>query len=177
MLEATSCDISGNRAGDPCSGSEEGVAACAAREAMVACHSGKFERVACRGAKGCEMVGGQPLCDQSLAAPGDPCKLPSAKACSVDGQTVLACRAGSLQPLYSCRGQAGCQATGGKLSCDQSIARLNDACDPALQATLACTEDKTALLICQNQRFLPSEACKRGTRCTSTGQAISCTRP
>jgi hypothetical protein len=176
VRETTSCDISGNRAGDPCSRTEEGAAACADPGAMVTCHAGKFERVACRGPRGCQNVAGQPSCDQSVADIGDTCKQSGSKACSGDRQAVLVCGGGQLGALYACRGPGGCTSTNGKLACDQGVARPGDVCDKGLEGHVACSEDKTALLACRSGSFKPAEKCRAGTRCTVSGQSTSCSK-
>ncbi len=177
IKETTTCDISGNRPGDACAKSEQGVAACADPSGMIACHSGRFERVECRGPRGCETVVGQPNCDQSVADVGDACKLPNAKSCSTDKQSVLVCREGRLEPLYSCRGQAGCSSAAGKLACDQTVARLKDPCDKGLDGHVACSEDAAQLLVCKSETFVASEKCKAGTKCTVSGQSTACAKP
>jgi hypothetical protein len=177
VQETTGCDISGNQPGDVCVKSDEGVAVCAGADAMLACHGRKFERVPCRGSRGCEMVAGQANCDQSIAEPGEACKKQNAKACSVDKSRVLSCDDGRMHEQYWCRGEAGCSAAGGKLSCDQTIAKLGDACDKGLDGHVACSEDKKALITCNGDSFVPSEKCKAGAVCTVSGQSTSCARP
>jgi hypothetical protein len=175
--QKTSCDISANQPGDPCSSADQGVAVCSSASAMLACHARRFENVLCRGPNGCEMVGEQPHCDQSIAEAGEACAKDGAKACSIDKTRVLACSGGRLSELYLCRGEAQCSASAGKVSCDQTVARLGDRCDPALSGHIACSEDKKALLACKDARFALSEKCKRGTRCNVSGQTTSCERP
>ena len=177
IQEATSCDISGNQPGDPCAKVDEGVAVCSDEQTMLACHARKFERVPCRGPRGCETVAGQANCDQSVAEAGEACKKESAKACSGDKSRVLACREGRMVELYLCRGEGACGANSGKLACDQTVAKLGDACDKSLSGHVACSQDKKALLACQDERFVASEKCKPGTRCTVEGQSTSCAKP
>lgn len=175
--ERVACDISANLPGDACSKAEEGAAVCLADGAMLACHARKYERVACRGPRGCEMLGAQANCDQSIAEPGEVCNKAAAKACSRDGSQVLSCEGGRLSPLYLCRGEAGCRAAAGKLSCDQTLARLGDNCDKALGGSTACAEDRKSLLVCQGERFALSEHCKAGKSCKVDGQSTQCERP
>jgi hypothetical protein len=177
IQETTSCDISGNQPGDVCVNSDEGVAVCAGVDAMLACHGRKFEKVPCRGSRGCESVAGQANCDQSIAEPGEACKKPNAKACSVDKSRVLSCSDGAMREQYWCRGEAGCSAVGGKLSCDQTVAKLGDACDKGLDGHVACSEDKKSLITCNGDKFVPSEKCRPGTACTVSGQSTSCAKP
>ena len=84
VQESTTCDISRNQAGDRCGKTDEGAAVCAGDKAMLACHSGKFETVACLGPRGCELASGKANCDQSVANPGDPCSQDKAKACTAE---------------------------------------------------------------------------------------------
>jgi hypothetical protein len=177
VQESTSCDFAGNQPGDPCGSSHEGVAVCAGEDAMLSCHGRKFERVPCRGPRGCEMFGAQANCDQSVAELGESCKKQSAKACSADKTQVLSCADGRMAAKYFCRGEGHCSSAGGKLACDQTIAKLGDACDKALIGHIACSEDKKSLITCQNERFVPSEKCKPGTVCTVSGQSTKCEKP
>jgi len=175
--ERTACDISGNQPGDVCGKGDQGVAVCVGEAAMLACHDRKYERVPCRGPHGCEMVGEQASCDQSVAESGEACKKDKAKACSADQSQVLSCKDGRLAALYFCRGDSHCSSAGGKLACDQTVAHLGDACDKTLDGSTACSDDKKSLLICQAERFMPSEKCKPGTTCTVSGQSTKCERP
>ncbi len=177
IQEATSCDISGNQPGDPCAKADEGVAVCADERAMLACHARQFTKVACRGPRGCELVGKQANCDQSVAEVGEACKKAGASACSVDNSRVLTCRDGSMVELYRCRGENQCSSAAGKLACDQTVAKLGDTCDKTLSGHVACSEDKKSLITCQNERFVASEKCKPGTVCTVSGQSTSCAKP
>ena len=177
VQETTTCDISGNQPGDVCSKADEGVAVCAGEHAMLACHGRRFESVPCRGRRGCEMVAGQPNCDQSVAEVAEPCKKENAKACSADMKQVLTCKDGRMSAQYECRGDGHCSAEGGKLACDQTSARLGDVCDKALNGHIACSEDKKSLITCQHEEFVPSEKCKPGTLCTVSGQSTKCEKP
>lgn len=172
----TSCDISGNRAGDRCSLDDNGVAVCASPRDMLVCRGEAFVSVPCRGPKGCEMVGEQPRCDQSVAEPGEACNPAGAKACAVDGSRVLVCTDGRMTELYQCRGEGQCRSSGGKLACDQTVAKVGDRCDKALAGHIACSEDRKALITCKDERFVASETCKRSTRCTVNGQTTKCER-
>lgn len=174
--QKTRCDISANRAGDTCSAADQGVAVCSSAGAMLACHDRKFESVPCRGPQGCETVGDQPHCDQSVAEAGEACAKEGAKACAADGARVLSCAGGRLKELYVCRGEGRCSAAQGKLACDQTVAKLGDACDPALSGHIACSEDRKSLIACRDQRFVPSEKCRAGTVCTVSGQSTKCER-
>ncbi|HXK16640.1 MAG TPA: hypothetical protein VNG33_02455 [Polyangiaceae bacterium] len=173
----TSCDISGNQPGDACGKDDEGIAVCEGDKSMLACHGRKYEAVPCRGPRGCEMVGAQANCDQSIAEAGEPCKKDNAKACSADQSQVLSCKAGRLAQLYLCRGETHCSSVGGKLACDQTVAHLGDVCDKTMNGSTACSDDKKSVLICQSERFVSSEKCKPGTTCAVSGQSTKCEKP
>jgi len=175
--QQTACDMTGNQPGDACSKNDEGVAVCAAEDAMLSCHGGKFARVPCRGPRGCDLVGAQAQCDQSVAGVGEACKKQNAKACSVDKTQVLSCTDGHMASQYFCRGEGQCNSAGGKLACDQTVAKLGDPCDKTLSGHIACSEDKKSLITCQAERFVPSEKCKAGTVCTVSGQSTKCEKP
>jgi hypothetical protein len=172
----TSCDISANRAGDRCSLDDNGIAVCASTRDMLVCRAEAFKSVPCRGPRGCEMVGEQPRCDQSVAEPGEACNPSGAKACAVDGARVLVCDGGRMTELYQCRGEGKCRSEGGKLACDQTVAQPGDRCDKALSGHVACAEDKGSLITCKGERFVPAEKCKAGTKCAVSGQSTRCER-
>lgn len=174
----TSCDFSANKPGDPCSTDDEGVATCIGKDAMIACHGGAYAHVPCRGARGCVNAEGRALCDTSLAEPGDVCHDENLKACSSDGAQVLICKQGTMQRFYACRGEGGCAATGGKLSCDTSVAKQGDACDKKLEGqAFSCTPDKTAILVCKGGAFSLVETCKSGQKCAVLGSSTQCAAP
>lgn len=170
----TACDIHGNQDGDTCSTDDEGAAACVDPKTLVACRKGSYVRVACRGPGGCAEEGGHARCDTSVAEAGEPCAEDGKKACSSDGQRVLACIEGKMAPKYECRGEKGCVSQGSKLDCDLSIAALGDACDAKLEGHFACDADKKNIVRCTGGKFIADEACKRGAVCQSGGGSTKC---
>ena len=112
-----------------------------------------------------------------VAGVGEACKKQNAKACSVDKTQVLSCTDGHMASQYFCRGEGQCNSAGGKLACDQTVAKLGDPCDKTLSGHIACSEDKKSLITCQAERFVPSEKCKAGTVCTVSGQSTKCEKP
>lgn len=176
--QGTSCDFSGNKAGDPCSSDDEGAATCGARDGMLACHGGKYGIIPCRGSKGCKNEDGRPYCDTSLAQPGDACRDENLKACASDGSEVLICKAHVVVPLYLCRGANACASVGGKLSCDTSIAKLGDPCDKKMDGqAFSCNPDGTAILACKGSAFALDETCKAGQKCVALGSTTHCVKP
>jgi len=174
----TSCDFSGNKAGDACSIDDEGAATCTNTAQMLACHGGKFALVPCRGARGCLNADGRAVCDTSVAEPSDACNDENLKACSVDGSQVLICRQHSMQRFYLCRGQNGCRSNAGKLSCDTSVAQLGDACDKKLEGqAFACAPEATSILVCKGGAFVLDQTCKAGLKCVLNGNATQCAKP
>ena len=175
--KGTSCDFSGNKPGDACSSDDEGAATCTNKDGMLACHSGQYVRVPCRGTRGCANVEGRALCDTSIAEPGDACHDDNLKACSGDGEQVLICKQHTMQRFYLCRGEAGCTSTAGKLSCDTSVAKLGDACDKKLEGqAFSCTSDAREILVCKGGAFVLDETCKSSQKCVIEGTNTHCAK-
>ncbi|MCC6214955.1 MAG: hypothetical protein IT376_08810 [Polyangiaceae bacterium] len=171
------CDLSGNADGDPCSTDDEGIAACADDKTLVACRSGKFVRAACKGPDGCVQQGANAVCDATRADVGDACKDPSHKACAADGSAFLACSEGKLARVFDCRGKNGCKATGSKLDCDMTVARIDDPCPKEMEGRPACSDDGAHILECQRGVFAIETPCTGGKRCSADGAAIRCDQP
>jgi hypothetical protein len=164
------CDISGNAPGDPCSTDEEGASACADGKTMLVCTGGKFIATACRGPKGCETQDGRPLCDTTVAEPGDACKeAEKPKACSSDGKQYLSCQGGKMTMQFQCLGPGGCKSQAGKLECDMSYARDKDPCLPEMEGKVACNLDHSSIVACKGGKFVIDEECKDGKRCQAEG--------
>lgn len=173
----TSCDFSGNKAGDPCSADDEGAASCANKDGMLACHGGRYALLPCRGSQGCVNVAGRAACDTSLAEPGDVCHDDNRKACSSDGSEVLICKQRTMQRFHLCRGANGCSTSQGKLSCDTSLAKLGDACDKKLEGqAFSCTPDATSILVCRGGAFALDQTCKVGEKCRLVGNVTQCAK-
>jgi hypothetical protein len=173
--KGTSCDFSGNKAGDPCSKADEGAAICSNKDGMLACHGGRYALVPCRGSRGCANAEGRALCDTSIAEPGDVCQSESHKACSSDGSQVLICKQHTMQRFYLCRGEGGCTSSTGKLSCDTSVAKLGDACDKKLEGVaFSCTPDGRSILVCKGGAFVLDETCKAGHECRARSAGTKC---
>ena len=81
-----------------------------------------------------------------------------------------------MTELYQCRGDGKCRSQAGKLACDQTVAKIGDRCDKVLAGHIACSEDQKALILCKDERFVASEACRAGSRCTVNGQSTKCER-
>ncbi len=175
-VQGTSCDISKNRPGDPCSLEEQGSAACQDNKTMITCRSGKYVAISCGGPNGCEREGNRAFCDRSIAERGEDCDNEGTKACSRDGRQVLSCKDGKLNPLLECRGERGCLAVGTKLDCDLSLAAQGDPCEAKLEGHVGCTPDRDALVRCHNGYFVLDEKCKSGKSCVTEGSASRCAK-
>jgi len=176
--KGTSCDFSADKPGDPCSSDDEGAATCTAKDAMLACRGGRYTVVSCRGTRGCTDAEGRALCDTSVAELNDACKDETSKACASDGSQVLICKDHAMVPLYPCRGANGCTVTGGKLSCDTSLAKLGDACDKKLDGqAFSCTPDGASILACKGGAFALDQACKAGQKCRVEDTRTQCAKP
>jgi hypothetical protein len=172
--EGTACDVHGNKAGDRCSKDEEGAAVCADKETLLACRGGTTVLAACRGQGGCVEEYGRAACDASIAEEGDPCGAGSKSSCSVSGKEVLVCAGGAMKKTYECRGERGCTVASGKLDCDQTVARLGDGCDPRLDGSYACSEDRKNIVKCEKGRFVADETCKAGKECLAEPGSTRC---
>jgi hypothetical protein len=177
LHEGTACDVHGNKAGDRCSKDEEGSAVCADTETMLVCRDGTTVRAACRGKGGCVEEHGRAACDATIAEAGDPCGAGSKSSCSVSGKAVLVCAGGAMKRTYECRGERGCTIASGKLDCDQTVATLGDGCDPRLEGSFACSEDRKGIVKCAAGRFVADEKCKAGTECLAEPGSTRCGKP
>ena len=175
--EGTACDVHGNKAGDRCSKDEEGAAVCADEETLLVCRGGTTVRSACRGKGGCVEEHGRAACDASIAEEGDPCGAGSKSSCSVSGKEVLVCAGAAMKKTYECRGERGCTVASGKLDCDQSVAKLGDACDPRTEGSFSCSEDGKSIVKCAGGRFVADEKCKAGTECLAEPGSTRCGKP
>ena len=176
--QGTSCDFSGDKSGDPCSADDEGAATCSSKDGMLACHGGLYGIVPCRGTRGCINADGRASCDTSVAQPNDACRDETLKACASDNTQVLICKDHVMVSYYPCRGLGGCASTGGKLSCDTSIAKLGDPCDKKLEGqAFSCTPDGASILVCKGGAFTLDETCKAGQKCLVEGSSTHCAKP
>lgn len=175
--EGTACDVSGNKAGDRCSRDEEGAAVCADAETLLVCRGGATVRSPCRGKGGCVVEHGRAACDASIAEEGDACGAGSKGSCSVSGKEVLLCVGAAMKKTYDCRGERGCTVASGKIDCDQSVARLGDACDPRSEGSFSCSEDRKNIVKCAGGRYVADEKCKSGTECLAEPGSTRCGKP
>jgi hypothetical protein len=88
--------------------------------------------------------------------------------CDDDRAGALACVEGHLARV-ACGGRAAC-STGTRASCDQTIARMGDAC----VGGEACAVDAVELLRCDGGRFVSAGRCGGPAGCVVERGAIAC---
>src|ERR1019366_32663 len=101
---------------------------------------------------------------------GDKC-VAGQDSCS-DKSSALTCGSDGKFYAMSCRGPAGCVASGSEISCDDSIAQENDGCDEDQET--ACSGDKKSVVQCKDHKFAISETCKGTGGCTVKDDKITC---
>jgi hypothetical protein len=95
---------------------------------------------------------------------GKPCT-ESGKVECIDTESSLRCD-GATWRAVACHGPNGCRDA----VCDDSFASEGDACfSDASSESYACTVDRTALLICRDNKFERERNCKGPERCTVRG--------
>jgi hypothetical protein len=179
--EDDACDDTIAAEGDVCPRSPPLDYACATNHAdALACRDGHFDLWRhCRGPQGCRVLDGRNVhCDTSLGEPGDPCERAGTFACSVDGQTMLACDGRTLAPASSCRGPKACFFAPGEpgaephsIDCDDEVAREGDPCTQAKRIT--CAVDRKAELACDGHQYRTKRECKR-VDCRIDGTELFC---
>jgi hypothetical protein len=130
------------------------------------CQNGHNEIIPCKGVGGCKNGSPDAVCDDKIAADGDPCRqdgssADSNHACSPERHEELACVGNKFQPWRPCRGPAGCNAYAAKITCDTTLAEPNDVCTET--GALACNRLDREMLECRNGHYAIASAC-RGTR-------------
>jgi hypothetical protein len=141
---------------------------------MIVCRAGSYRIEHCRGPEGCENTAGRAACDTSVSKIDDDCQQPAQRACAHDGTRLLGCRAGKMVSILSCRGENGCQAKGGKLECDLSVAAVGDPCQPEMEGNHACAADETSIVRCKRGKFVIDQPCAKSERCSNEPSSIAC---
>lgn len=161
------CDVSANAEGDVCSTEDEGKGSCSPdAKSQIACRSGAYRVIACRGPEGCKPTASGSTCDTSVAEEGDRCSA-AGQACTPDRQRLLTCIGGRYVGKWTCRGAEGCRDTGdGNLTCDLSVALPGDACTAEGGA---CSTDRKQLLRCKGGAFVVDLPCRGPEGCKDEG--------
>lgn len=147
---------------------------CVDEKSALACHDGKWEEMACKGPAGCAKSGNESVCDQSVAKEGETCNLASNFVCTADKKAMLECVKNKWAPSQTCMGERGCSIADKKITCDNSIANLDDKCPPEDDGIdYACTPDKKAALVCRKGKFVMASPCKGSKACRVSGDKSS----
>ncbi len=114
--QKVSCDDSIADVGMVCV--TEATAACSGDKAtLLKCKGGVMvEDIKCRGAKACDVSGGVPKCDTTIAQVGDACGNDDDAACATDGKQLLRCRSHVMTAMQTCKGP--CTVSGIEISCN-----------------------------------------------------------
>jgi SCP-2 sterol transfer family protein len=142
-------------AADKCA---DGAAWCASTSELVVCSKTAKASYPCRGARGCAS-GAAVACDVTGNAAGEACRAEDAPRCG--GARLFRCELGRLK-VSECRGPRGCTA-GEPPACDQSLAAAGAECEVA--DSVACSDDRKALLVCREGRFEREASCDGGDGC------------
>jgi hypothetical protein len=140
---------------------------CVEDRKALACHDGKWEEMSCKGPDGCSKASGEHACDQSVAEDKDACNLADDYVCTGDKKGMLQCSKNRWTLVQSCLGDRACVMEKKKVTCDNSIANLGDACRE--EEDYACSPDKKSALACRGGKFSQASLCKGPKGCRVTG--------
>src|SRR5690606_5071215 len=104
---------------------------CLEDKKALACHDGQWEELSCKGPEGCSKASAEMLCDQSVAEEGDVCNLSDDYVCTADGKAMLQCKENRWTLSQTCLGERACVMEKKRVTCDNSIANVGDACNEA----------------------------------------------
>jgi len=138
------------------------------------CVEGKYEALACEGATGCMSVAGSASCNHSAYKVGEPCFEEGKPECSGDKKAMLECKSNRWVLIDECKGALGCVANAEGAKCDLGAAAAGDACTPENEGNAACTEDKSALLLCKGGTMTVLSTCKGMHGCRQQGTTLDC---
>jgi hypothetical protein len=140
---------------------------CLDEKEALACHDGTWEAMKCRGPSGCTKSGNEHICDQAVADENDVCNLANDFVCTADKKGMLECQKNRWSFVQSCLGERGCVMEQKKVTCDNSIANVGDACRE--EDDYACAPDMKAAVVCRAGKFETASPCKGDKGCRVTG--------
>ena len=158
--------------GGPCV--TEGKEKCLSKTDALACHGGAWEALTCKSAEGCSNVKGEDQCVQTTVQENDTCNLPGDFLCRADGTAMLTCVKENHRWTLSqgCLGERKCTLEAKKVTCDNSLAKLDDACREDGDYACALPDQKTALA-CKQGKFVLASHCKGPKGCRIGGDKAS----
>jgi hypothetical protein len=137
---------------------------CVGDRVALACHEGRWEEMTCKGPAACARNGPDSLCDQSVADDKDVCNVIDDHLCSADKKSMLECAKNRRWTfVQNCLGTRGCTLDQKKVTCDNSLANLNDDCTE--EDDYACATDGKNALVCHNKKFGVASSCKGPKGC------------
>jgi len=140
---------------------------CVDAKNALACHDGKWEELTCKGPDGCMKGAPDATCDQSVADAQDTCNLPEDYVCTGDKKAMLQCTKNKWTLAQSCLGDRACVMEKKKVTCDNSVANLGDACRE--EEDYACAPDHKSAVVCRGSKFIQASLCKGQKGCRVTG--------
>ena len=141
---------------------------CISETQALACHDGRWEQMKCRGPIGCSKNGGEDACDQAVADDKEVCNLVNDYVCSSDQKVMLECTKHRWAFVQSCAGDRHCVLEQKKVTCDNSIATVGDACREEEDYACAAPDQKSAL-VCRGGKFVMASHCDGKNACRVTG--------
>lgn len=150
---------------------EKGEARCQDKSTQLICQAGEMIASPCRGPKGCQVQPTGVACDISANQAGDPCSTDEEGAglCS-DPKHIMTCTGGKYQ-VAECRGPTGCTTSGGRPTCDTTIAAPGDPCK---ESSKACATDGKQVLMCTDGKMALAFHCLGEGGCKSQGGKLDC---
>lgn len=132
-----------------------------------ACQRGVWVALACAGALGCAPGPKGDVCDQSISDPGATCDLDDDYGCATTHKEMVRCAGERWVSVQRCGGSRGCSVEGKRITCDNSVARVNDTCRE--EDDFSCTEDGAMALVCRQGKFITAGACRGPKKCRVSG--------
>lgn len=133
---------------------------CIGDKKALACHGGTWEEMSCNGPAGCS---GEGPCDQSVAEKDEVCNLSDDYVCTGDKKGMLQCLKNKWTLVHSCLGDRACVMEKKKVTCDNSVANLGDACRE--EEDYGCTPDRKSAIVCRGGTFVQAILCKGPNGC------------
>jgi hypothetical protein len=151
---------------------EKGEARCLDGVRALACESGQFIEVPCRGAKGCAAGPNSIACDIEGSRAGDRCSRDEeGTAVCAGAQALMACRDGHFVSS-PCRGRKGCALLGAQALCDASVGVPGEACRE--DGKKACAVDGSVVLECKNHALSSLYLCRGPKGCALVEGKLDC---
>lgn len=138
---------------------------CYSARSRLVCVSGRLQERQCFGGVGCSVVLGEVRCAEPPVQVGAACE-GSARACSSDGRTLLACRGGALRVAGRCAGPLGCvEPMPGVLPELRCSGLQEDEGAECSGGGLTCGADGATLLLCDGGVLRSAGTCAGPGRC------------